>query len=116
MGLRNWACCERSNSSGVSPSTVVAVVRKTGRSLSETPSTMAVIGSRSLSYSPIRAASTIESLRIIPVSPRNPMTENMVKGTPQWACPMIAPTIPNGMTDMITTGRHQLEKIHTRTA
>ena len=74
VGFKNWASWEVSKRRGAKPKTVVSVVNKTGRSLSQIPS-ITGSGLFSDSYSLIVETRTIESLIIIPVIPIKPITE-----------------------------------------
>ena len=107
VGLRNCACCDDSNKSGVRPSTVVSVVSSTGRKRSTTASTIAERQSRFLRYSSIVLTRIIESLMMMPVMPIRPTTENTDSGTSQCQCPNNAPVRPKGITDITTMGRDQ---------
>ncbi len=79
VGFKNCASWEVSNNNGARPKTVVSVVSKTGRSLSQIAS---ITGSEWFfsSYSLIVETSTIESLIMIPVIPIKPITEKRDMG------------------------------------
>ena len=67
MGIKNCAWRLFSNNSGIRPNTVVAVVRKTGRSRSDTASSSASRNGRLRAYSSMVVTRTIESLMMMPL-------------------------------------------------
>lgn len=102
-GIRYCACSDVSNSSGISPHTVVTVVRKMARSRVPPACSKDVCRFSPLSLKSLNLVIiTRLSLTTTPMTTIIPKNERMESKVPVIKWPITAPTKPKGMTDMIT--------------
>ncbi|UZJ42581.1 hypothetical protein OO006_06430 [Prosthecochloris sp. SCSIO W1101] len=104
-GIKYCACSEVSESKGVNPQTVVTVVRMIARKRlppDRTNASPTEVPSRCISLNLV--SNTRLLLTTTPIRASMPKKETILSGNPDTACPMVAPTKPNGITDIITNG------------